>query len=602
MRYRGPVSASILSHLDAQAISEQAQRESRNREVHLPPVSVYRWWARRTLAVTGALLDAAAAHLGRVPRVMDPFAGGGVIPFAAVARGWPVVAGDLNPWAAWGLETALSLPAPEAVQANLARLHRRASQLLAAAYRTELGGQPAQVAHTMRVAVAACTGCGEVARLFPHALLTLLRRRDRGGQEAARAWLACPSGHLFLGDASGVQPCPRCARPTDPSAAYLPRRQVRCLSCGHSERLEARAGAGWRWEVVLIDRVQGGKRTISPPTPAEIRQADGPRWRPRRALGPIPAGRETRVLRRHGFRTWGALYPRRQRVVLEGLLQLAESDAERAAILGVTEMAGLLSRWDRYYLKSFEGMAGHRFNFTTLPVEPNVWGVARAGRGTLRRRMRAMEKAAAWLAAQPAADVSVSCADAADLSAEAVDLILTDPPYFDDVQYDELSWPLRAWAGLPAAPLAGQAVADPSAPDDYAATLRRIFAALRGRLGPDGRLVFSYANRAPAAWLALLGALEDTGFVGVGYAIVHSENEQDHSKRGVRAHHNDLILDLVPTGHPDASEALYRPTIQAGAVEQDFLRLAGEAVLRIGRQPWRVALQQQLAGHAFTSL
>ena len=45
------------------------------------------------------------------------------------------------------------------------------------------------------------------------------------------------------------------------------------------------------------------------------------------------------------------------------------------AVLGTAEMAGLLSRWDRYYLKSYESMASHRFNFTTLAVEPNVIGV-----------------------------------------------------------------------------------------------------------------------------------------------------------------------------------------------------------------------------------
>lgn len=576
-----------------------AQRESRNREVHLPPVSVYRWWARRTSAVSGALLDAAIAHLGRSPVVMDPFAGGGVIPFAAVARGCRVVAGDLNPWAAWGLEAALSLPAPEEVQANLSRLHRRASQLLAAAYRTTLDGAPAEIAHTMRVAVAPCTACGEVARLFPHALVSLLRRRDQGG-DGAQAWLACPAGHLFIGPSSRAQPCPRCARRTDPSAAYLSRRQVTCLSCGHTEHLEARAGAGWQWEVALVDRVQGGQRALGPPTAAEIRQADGDRWRPRRALGPIPRGRETRVLRRHGLRTWGALYPRRQRVVLEGLLQLAETGAERAAVLGVTEMAGHLSRWDRYYLKSVEGMAGHRFNFTTLPVEPNVWGVARAGRGTLRRRMRAMEKAAAWLADQPAPRVSVQCADAADLPASGIDLILTDPPYFDDVQYDELSWPLRAWAGLPAGPLVGQAVADPSAPDRYAETLRRIFAALRGTLAPSGRLVFSYANREPDAWHALLRALEAAGFVGVGFAVVHSENEQDHTKRKVRAHQLDLLLDLVAADHPAAALPPYRAPLLGDSDEESFLRLAGEAALRINRQPWAAALQLSLADHPFT--
>ena len=39
---------SPLRRLDAVAVSTQARIESRNREVHLPPISTYRWWARRT--------------------------------------------------------------------------------------------------------------------------------------------------------------------------------------------------------------------------------------------------------------------------------------------------------------------------------------------------------------------------------------------------------------------------------------------------------------------------------------------------------------------------------------------------------------------------
>ncbi len=80
------------------------------------------------------------------------------------------------------------------------------------------------------------------------------------------------------------------------------------------------------------------------------------------------------MLLRHGFRNWEDLYPRRQRYVVERLLELTDdcssdqsvTTALRQAVVGSTEMAGLLSRWDRYYLKSYESMAGHRFNFTTL--------------------------------------------------------------------------------------------------------------------------------------------------------------------------------------------------------------------------------------------
>jgi putative DNA methylase len=150
--------------------------------------------------------------------------------------------------------------------------------------------------------------------------------------------------------------------------------------------------------------VRGGRRELALPTPAEVRQADRG-WRPKFRLPSIPAGQETNVLRRHGFRTWSDIYPVRQRVVTEELLSLASnaSDDEavvralRLAIIGSAEMAGYLSRWDRFYLKSYESMAGHRFNFTTFAAEPNVWGTKESGRGSVTRRIRSFEKAAAWM-------------------------------------------------------------------------------------------------------------------------------------------------------------------------------------------------------------
>jgi len=50
--------SSVLRDLDRESISKRSKAETRNREVHLPPIGTFRWWARRTEAVNGALIDA----------------------------------------------------------------------------------------------------------------------------------------------------------------------------------------------------------------------------------------------------------------------------------------------------------------------------------------------------------------------------------------------------------------------------------------------------------------------------------------------------------------------------------------------------------------
>lgn len=636
-----PLLRSPLRHLDVEDITVRVRREVRNREVHLPPVSTYRWWARRTESVNGSIIDAVSMDRPGRMVVSDPFAGGGVIPLAAVMRGHRVYAQDLNPWAATGLAAMLALPEPDALREGIAALSQRLIAPAEAAYGTVLSdGTRGHVSHTFRVAVAPCTRCGVRQRLFPHALVSLLSRVERNRPEA---FLACPNGHLFEGRRDGKQRCSVCSVFTDPSAVYTPRRVVTC-PCGHQDRLQARATGGLDWDVVLVERAGGGRRELALPTSGELTAAAAAHAHPARSLGAIPLGQETAVLRRHGFSRWEDLYPRRQRAMVEHLLELTNGCSQdesvvaalRLAVVGSTEMAGLLSRWDRYYLKSYESMAGHRFNFTTLPVEPNAWGTPTSGRGTTLRRLVQLVKAAEWMQSHTKrrlvvqGPLSSSAASVLPLVGEdvdgaelhrpdvlvvsgssqrqllpsgSVDLVLTDPPYHDDVHYGELSLPLQAWAGLVAPESSGDAVVNRAtgqlvADGSYTALLTSIFRESARLLRGDGHLIFSYANRDPNAWMQLFDALQGAGLRAAGCAVVQSENETDHAKRGVRACTLDLLLDLVPVS---TLPLLQHQPLPAEGPEQEFLAFVASYALRIGdlRTGWQEGFLEEAATAEF---
>lgn len=189
----------------------------------------------------------------------------------------------------------------------------------------------------------------------------------------------------------------------------------------------------------------------------------------------------------------------------------------------------------------------------------------------------------------------------------SADLVLTDPPYHDDVQYHELSLPFRAWANLKRSRLLGEAVAIPhcatlSGHRAYRGVLRRIFGELRRVLKPNGRLLFSYANREPAAWVNLFGALRESGFRPLGYTILHSENEGDHAKRDGRACNLDLILELVPAGSPVGAQ--WRPDSIFHTDEECYLMAVGEASLSSGTlvNGWEFELVSRLRSEIFVSL
>lgn len=610
-----PVSApvqpirSALRHLDAIAVSAAARQESRNRERFLPPTGVYRWWARRTAAVNGAIVDAVARDMGARMTVSDPFSGGGVIPLVALLRGHDVYAQDVNEWAATGLQAMLTLPPADVLREAINVLSARVADVADAAYATVLAdGTPGFVSHTFRVATGACTHCGTIQRLYPHAMVSLRARRESGG---TAAFLACRNGHLFAGDTDAANVCPDCGVDVDADDVYTRYRFVVCGVCGRREKIEHRVRSfGLRWETVLVERSAAKRRELAVPTEAELRQAAEGQWAPKRRLGPIRHGHETRVLLRHGFTHWEDLYPSRQRWFLETLLELVDDvsedsavrDALRTAIIGATEMAGFVSRWDRYYLKSFETMANHRFNFTTFAAEPNVWGAGVTGRGTVLRRLTRLVSIAEWLTdRRPAGrriDVAHGSSERQRAQTRSVHLALTDPPYHDDVQYSELSLPLRAWSGMAMHDAAGDASVNPSLEDaDAVGILTRIFRETARTLRDDGHLIFSFANRDPRAWIDLITALHDAGLRTVGAEIVHSENESDAAKRQVRACTLDLIIDLVPAGSTPVEQ--YRPrTIDTD--EGKFLGAVSEQVLQVGalldgwEEPFRATLFAEL--------
>jgi len=107
----------LLKRINWAVVNRATRRQVRNREYHCPPVSLFGWWARRPHPLVGALPDASGLSTGE--RVSDPFSGGGTVAVEAAVRGFKVYAQDLNPWATWGLATALDGVDPERLQLGI---------------------------------------------------------------------------------------------------------------------------------------------------------------------------------------------------------------------------------------------------------------------------------------------------------------------------------------------------------------------------------------------------------------------------------------------------------------------------------------------------
>ncbi len=151
----------------------------------------------------------------------------------------------------------------------------------------------------------------------------------------------------------------------------------------------------------------------------------------------------------------------------------------------------------------------------------------------------------------------------------SVDAVVTDPPYYDSIQYGDLAAFFRVWLQqfLPDAAEwqydgAAAAVTSKRAADagQYAALMGGIFHECRRVLRPDsGRLIFTFHHWQPRAWAALTAALYDAGFVLLNQYVVHAEHLMSVHISKMRALTHDAILVLAPRDEQDAPRWL-RPS------------------------------------------
>ena len=578
---------SLLSGINWKELEGRVREQQRNREIYTPPISLFRWWARRSHALIGALLDAAVdARDGASLAVSDPFSGGGTVAIEAARRGLPVYAQDLHPWAVTGIATALDRvdhtefsEAANALLETLAPLRRRLY-----AIQCEKHGEDSEVLTTFWVRKASCPRCSSAVFLFPYSLVT---RASRTATDPYGWWGCRACGHVTRSHAdSRSRRCSGCRRSLPAAAtALLPDRMAQCPNprCAHEFPAFADAPA---YEPVLVQRRcrhEGQSIThFARPTTADRVSAmvDLPTL-PAALVEPIPVGLETQVLRRAGLKRWCDLYPPRQLAVMlaasRALTDMDLPDAQRnrlcLAVVGACEMAGYVSRWDRFYPKAFEALANHRFALVGLSAETNL--LADRGRGTLPRRLKASARAAEWIGQEfgngeaptwlpprhrrtrltEGTTVSAGSSERQRLSDGTIDLVLTDPPYFDDVQYGELAALFLTWSRalglLPSSvevDLGSEVVVNSlrgTGLASYRKLLTAIFRECRRTLKDDGRILLTFHNKDIRAWWALARALRGANLHVRGLAVSDAENDADHSKRGRLGFTKDLVIECA---------------------------------------------------------
>lgn len=572
--------------------------------------------------------------------VLDPTAGGGSIPFESVRLGFATVGNDLNPVASLIERATIEYPLKygaalkPAFEALAAEFVARREARLAPYFPRE--PQPNCIstnylwARTVR-----CPYCEGLVPLSPNWRLspdgTGVRLKPRLGAGPGDAERRCEfvivnkvSEHSAgtVADGDGTCPFPDCGRVIDGDEI---KRQAQAGGMGEQlfaivfkRRIETRTKTGKRGR----DKWERGYRAPRPEddnsTAIAARLAEKmEEWEALDLVPSEPIGELSNYDRGHkmyGMCRWKDLFNQRQllshgenieiyRELFNFYLENGQlNEVEKAAFVylavaidSMVNYGSRACRWDVVTERVRSVFDRHGFamlwsyaEMAPLSEKPRFdWIIAKTGAciDELVELVRPDTREGGLLrpsTATPPVTITCGSGDALDHVADAsADVVVMDPPYYDNVMYAELSdffyvW-LKRTAGLVVpdlftrrltdkdneavanpAKFAGQKGARALAGRDYQHRMARIFEECRRVLKPNGIMTLMFTHKATGAWDALTKGLMEAGFIITASWPINTEAEGSLHIKDKSAANSTIFLVCRPRdASPEQAETSY---------------------------------------------
>lgn len=533
-----------------------------------PIYTAHKWFARRLGSVFRSLLigvtsepdaDFGELYYGGADltglKVLDPFVGGGTSVFEASRLGATAYGCDVDPVACAVSRLELGAADLPDLSPILADLKERVGSRLAE-FHVRHGDQ---VLHHFWVQVVECAGCGSHFDAHPNHVLA-----DDGTTRHAFC-SACGTIHDLPARTASFE-CDSCGHRTDCDHGTVLRGRAECPHCEHGDQLieYGRRDGAPRWRLFAVETIAGdvsmrmvpmSERTFRKAVDEDVRQYE----RAKVALANAELAGEVLIpddeidtsgwsderLSAYGYRRWRDLFNARQLLHL-GLLakeiSLLDHPLRGAVAMAFSDhlttncmMASYAGGWRRltplFSLRAFRHIQ--------RPVELNPW-IERAGRGTFPNAVRKLTAAAAYarspkepMGAKGFIDVPTrtrrrknqihmgTAGNLAFLPNRSIDVVMTDPPYFDNIAYSELARFFGPWlqclevldAREQQDILANSLVANRSragSVERYTDGLGQAFEEIARVLKRNGIVAFSYRHTDAPAWQALAEAIART--------------------------------------------------------------------------------------------
>ena len=540
--------------------------------------------------------------------ILDPFMGGGTTIVEAIRLGFKkVIGGDLNPVAWFTVKKELEEVNIDVLQSKFNEISSKISSELSTYYKTNCEHclKTADVMYFFWVKEIRCEQCLKSIPLFRSYLFAYNRTDPTLG------YILCPQCWIISQKPikKDLQ-CPECNYIFDPLSYVVKRGKYFCPHCEYSAKIINVSNNQGR----LSEKLYALEYYCPHCKTRDYKQADSNDHKLyQRACyefesvhyqlplpdQSVPVGAKTQELINHGFLVFTDMFNPRQLLTLGKLLReiLEIQDQNIREFFLITfstalEYNNLLCEYHRKNHYIYNLFRKHAFPATLNPVENNVFGTAKFGTGTFKnffaKTVRIKEfcqnpyeyyitedgeakrkpmtrpisgrivSSYSQLMEEPNDNVYLYChsSEQIQIPSNSVDLVITDPPYYDNVQYAELSDFYYVWLHLglekyyscfksPLSPKNLEIVKNlkiGKTDKDYQNGLKTVFAEVNRVLREEGLLIFTFHHKQLKAWSSLIESLLNNDFYIIAVYPVRAEMETSTQIRGKKSIEYDVIF------------------------------------------------------------
>jgi adenine-specific DNA methylase len=587
----------------AESVSHIAQKESWRKEIYNPASSTHKWWAKRLGSVYSAIIKSANTNSSNGQEItqfkdlliFDPFAGSGTTCVEGLKLGSRVIGYDINPVANLVQRQAVSKWSTPTLLELFERVSSECKQEIDRVHKTEDGRD---VLYYFWVGVVECPECELKVRLFNSPIFS----RDAYPDRKPQVQLVC-SECLAIKESVidfDAEQCPN-GHAIGKEGAVKGSNMV-CGSGHISKIVSSLKNKKPEFELYAKISVNAeGNRLYE-----SISQWDRDLYNECKELlqnlqgsilpsGSLEPGINTAQAMKWGYLNWIDFFNDRQlyslSLIAKSITGLPVNTPEREALSAL--FSGTLEFNNLFCSFKGEGTGAVRHMFANhvlkperTPLEAHPWGRGNSSgsfstlfksrilkadtfkkspsllvdqNGSIEKQLLVGsslegEIAKNWKSfdsSKSRAYLASSSSSETDIPDKTVDLVVTDPPYMDNVHYAELADFFHAWLknmdvheGYPkSSSTRSDLEVQQADPADFGLAIQKVWSECNRVLKDDGLLVFSFHQARIQGWGELILALFKSGFSVTAIQPIKGEMSTSIVKSGANEPSNlDSII------------------------------------------------------------